>query len=91
MVRFVTTMTHNPATLLELSARNVKIHGIPVNIGDIPKTLFDYLDCAHRCVNPNCKGKTSSDFFLLYIKFKRGCVITLFNQITHDKAVTLNF
>ncbi|KRT80673.1 hypothetical protein AMK59_6264, partial [Oryctes borbonicus] len=56
VVRFVTTMTHNPASLLELAARIVKIHNIYVKPGDIPNTLTSYLDCAHRCVNPNCKG-----------------------------------
>lgn len=56
VVRFVSDMTHNPASLLELAARSVKVHNVYVQLGDIPFTLFNYLDSAHRCVNTKCKG-----------------------------------
>lgn len=56
VVRFVSDMTHNPASLLELAARAVKIHNMNPEPGDLPHTLFTYLECAHRCVNPKCKG-----------------------------------
>lgn len=56
VVQFVTEMCNNPASLLELAARVVKLHNIEVAEGDIPKTLINYLNSAHHCVNPRCKG-----------------------------------
>lgn len=49
-------MTHNPGSLLELTARAVKVYEIPVQEGDIPTNLISYLHSSHRCVNPKCKG-----------------------------------
>ncbi|GJQ65469.1 hypothetical protein Trydic_g7574 [Trypoxylus dichotomus] len=72
VVRFVTSMTHNPASLLELAARIVKIHDVNVNTGDIPETLISYLNCAHRCVNPNCKG-VFFDNRVEHVKFVDFC------------------
>lgn len=45
-----------PTSLKEMAARVVKVNEIPYVTGDIPRTLFDYLNCANCCVNPNCKG-----------------------------------
>lgn len=56
VVRFVSDMTHTPGTLLELAARAVKVHDLPVRPGDIPHHLICYLQSGHRCVNPRCKG-----------------------------------
>ncbi|CAH0560859.1 unnamed protein product [Brassicogethes aeneus] len=56
VVRFVSDMSYNPGSLLELSARSVKSHNMDVKPGDVPLTLLDYLNSAHHCVNPNCKG-----------------------------------
>lgn len=60
VVRFVSEMSYQPASLLELSARAVKLFGIPYYPGDIPATLFDYINSAHHCVNPECKGETNN-------------------------------
>lgn len=56
VVRFVSEMTYNPASLLELSARIIKSHNIHVTPGEIPPTLINYIGSAHHCVNPNCRG-----------------------------------
>ncbi|XP_071056727.1 leucine-rich repeat-containing protein 58 [Onthophagus taurus] len=54
--RFISDMTHQPTSLMELSARAVKLFNIPVQEGEIPATLSEYLSTAHRCVNPRCRG-----------------------------------
>lgn len=56
VVRFVNDMTHNPPSLLELSARTVKINNVPYSEHDLPHSLIEYLSSAHRCVNPKCRG-----------------------------------
>ncbi|XP_044254273.1 leucine-rich repeat-containing protein 58 [Tribolium madens] len=56
VVRFVSNIRHNTASLKELSARVIKLHQIRVEKGDIPVSLLNYLDSAHHCVNPYCKG-----------------------------------
>lgn len=56
VVRFISDMAHTSATLLELAARIIKLHEITVQRGEIPDTLIEYLNSAHHCVNPNCKG-----------------------------------
>lgn len=56
MVRFVSDMTYNPASLLELAARTVKTFELPISAGDLPRRLISYLESAHHCVNPKCKG-----------------------------------
>lgn len=56
VVRFVSDMTHDPPSLLELAARVVKTNDIRYDDQDVPRNLLEYLDSAHRCVNPKCKG-----------------------------------
>ncbi|CAK9833828.1 Leucine-rich repeat-containing protein 58 [Anthophora retusa] len=56
VVRFVSDMTHNPPSLLELSARVIKINDIQYDEEIIPRNLVEYLNCGHSCVNPKCKG-----------------------------------
>ncbi len=56
VVRFVREMSFQPSSLLELAARAVTVHRLPVADGDLPRTLADYLSASHQCVNPNCKG-----------------------------------
>lgn len=56
VVRFVSDMTHDPGTLMELAARVIKLHDIKVNAGQIPSTVIEYLNSGHHCVNPKCKG-----------------------------------
>lgn len=56
IVQFVSDITYQPASLLELSARTLKLYNIEVEPQEIPRTLKVYLESAHRCVNPHCKG-----------------------------------
>lgn len=58
VVRFVRDMTLEPPSLLELAGRTVKLHGIPIRMGDIPTTLMNYLKAAQCCVNPKCRGNS---------------------------------
>ncbi|CAH1159721.1 unnamed protein product [Phaedon cochleariae] len=72
VVRFVSQMSYDPASLLELSARAVKLHEIPYGTEDIPGTLFKYMDSAHHCVNRQCKG-VYFDNRVEHIKFVDFC------------------
>lgn len=56
VVRFVSDMTHNPPSLLEVAARTIKTTSINYNEFELPRNLIDYLDSSHHCVNPRCKG-----------------------------------
>ncbi|XP_076620975.1 leucine-rich repeat-containing protein 58 [Colletes latitarsis] len=56
VVRFVSDMTHNPPSLLELAARVIKTIDIRYDEKCIPRNLVEYLNCGHCCVNPKCKG-----------------------------------
>ncbi|XP_032679963.1 leucine-rich repeat-containing protein 58 [Odontomachus brunneus] len=56
VVRFVSDMTHDPPSLLELAARVIKTNNIRYDDEDVPRNLLEYLDSAHSCVNPKCKG-----------------------------------
>jgi len=56
VVRFVSNMTLNPPSLLEHAGRAIKIHRIPYGVPDLPTSLVEYLNSAHLCVNPKCKG-----------------------------------
>ncbi|XP_076172745.1 leucine-rich repeat-containing protein 58 [Ptiloglossa arizonensis] len=56
VVRFVSDMTHNPPSLLELAARVIKTSDIRYDEESIPRNLVEYLNCGHCCVNPMCKG-----------------------------------
>lgn len=70
-MRFVSEMTYNPASLLEMSARIIKSHNIHFTPGEIPSTLINYMRSAHHCVNPNCKGnKSTSSNYALFISSK---------------------
>lgn len=92
IVQFVSDMTYNPASLLELSARTVKISNITVNDGDVPKTLMDYLSCAHHCVNPKCKG-VYFDNRVEHVKFVDFCGkyrIPLLQYLCSSKCITSN-
>ncbi|XP_003699574.1 leucine-rich repeat-containing protein 58 [Megachile rotundata] len=56
VVRFVSDMTHNPPSLLELAARVIKTIDIQYDEESLPRNLVEYLNSGHRCVNPKCKG-----------------------------------
>ncbi|KAL5241187.1 hypothetical protein ACI65C_008597 [Semiaphis heraclei] len=72
VVRFVSDMTHNPPSLLELSARSVKINHVRYGERDLPYNLIEYLSSAHHCVNPKCKGVFFDDR-VEHIKFVDFC------------------
>ncbi|XP_058803716.1 leucine-rich repeat-containing protein 58 [Phymastichus coffea] len=72
VVRFVSDMTHNPPSLLELAARVVKVSEIPYREEDLPRTLLNYLDSAHHCVNPRCAG-VFFDNRVEHVKFVDFC------------------
>ncbi|XP_048522413.1 leucine-rich repeat-containing protein 58 isoform X2 [Dendroctonus ponderosae] len=72
VVRFVSDIQHQPASLLELSARAIKLHNISAPVGDLPHSLAQYLESAHRCVNPHCKG-VYFDNRVEHIKFVDFC------------------
>lgn len=57
VVRFVSDMTHNPPSLLELAARVIKTNDIRYDRESIPRNLVEYLNSGHRCVNSKCKGQ----------------------------------
>lgn len=56
VVRFVSDMTHNPPSLLELAARVIKTNDMQYGEESIPRNLVEYLNSGHHCVNPKCKG-----------------------------------
>ncbi|XP_014252540.1 leucine-rich repeat-containing protein 58 [Cimex lectularius] len=72
VIRFVNDMTLNPGTLLEIAARAVKVQNIPYVADDLPKTLRDYLNTAHHCLNPKCNG-VFFDNRVEHIKFVDFC------------------
>ncbi|KAG7197365.1 hypothetical protein KM043_018472 [Ampulex compressa] len=56
VVRFVSDMTHNPPSLLELAARIIKVNDMQYDEEIVPRNLVEYLNSGHSCVNPKCKG-----------------------------------
>ena len=56
-MRFVQDLTFEPPSMQELAARVIKTKNVPYTNDDLPETLIKYLNTAHRCVNPECKGK----------------------------------
>jgi len=56
IVRFVKQMMYEPPSLMELSGRVVKVKNIGYSRDVLPGSLVRYLDSAHSCVNPKCKG-----------------------------------
>ena len=57
VMRFVQDLTFEPPSMQELAARVIKTKNVPYTNDDLPETLIKYLNTAHRCVNPECKGK----------------------------------
>jgi hypothetical protein len=57
VARFARDMTFDPPSLKELAGRVVKLKHLPcTNPNELPIGLVDYLNSAHQCVNPKCKG-----------------------------------
>ena len=55
-MRFIRDMELQPASLLELSARVVRLHSLDYRDQGVPASLAQYLDTGHQCVNPACDG-----------------------------------
>jgi Leucine-rich repeat (LRR) protein len=72
VVRFVRDMVYNPPSLMELSARVIKIKKVPFKSVELPENLADYLHHAHECINPRCKG-VYFDTRVEHIKFVDFC------------------
>jgi len=70
--RFVRDMMYNPPTLMELSARCIKIRNLAFTPEDLPPYLIHYLSNAQSCVNPKCKG-VYFDTCVEHIKFVDFC------------------
>jgi Leucine-rich repeat (LRR) protein len=90
IVRFVSNIRHNTASLKELSARVIKLHHIEVETGDVPATLLNYLSSAHHCVNPNCRGVFFNNR-VEHVKFVDFCGkyrIPLLQYLCSAKCVT---
>ncbi|RZC42720.1 leucine-rich repeat-containing protein 58 [Asbolus verrucosus] len=90
VVRFVSNIKHNTASLKELSARVIKLHEIAIERGEIPATLITYLASGHHCVNPNCKGVFFNNR-VEHVKFVDFCGkyrIPLLQYLCSAKCVT---
>lgn len=73
---------------MELAARVVRTATISYGPGDLPKSIKDYLDTAHCCVNPKCKGKyyrfENSAFFLnVFFFFQQEYSSTIASSISN--------
>ena len=74
-MKFVEDLVYDPPSLLELAGRAVKVRNIAYTPADIPANLVQYLNSAHRCVNPKCKGQFSfARTCLQGLKFSHGLV-----------------
>lgn len=90
VVRFVSNMTLQPPSLLELAGRTIKLHEIAVGPGDLPTSLLNYLDVAQCCVNPKCRG-VFFDNRVEHIKFVDFCGkyrIPLLQYLCSSKCIT---
>ncbi|CAH1390277.1 unnamed protein product [Nezara viridula] len=92
VVKFVNDMTYNPATLLEIAARVVKVNEITHTPEDLPRCLREYLNSAHYCVNPRCNG-VFFDNRVEHIKFVDFCGkyrVPLLQYLCSSKCVVDN-
>jgi len=72
VMRFIRDMELQPASLLELSARVVRLHSLDYRDQGVPASLAQYLDTGHQCVNPACDGVYFSHR-VEHIKFSDFC------------------
>merc|ERR1712198_437993 len=72
VMRFIRDMELQPATLLELSARVVKLHKLQYSVDALPGSLSRYLNTAHQCLNPDCDG-VYFDHRIEHVKFSDFC------------------
>lgn len=59
-------------SLLELSARCIKTHQIEIKKAELPTHLEQYLESAHCCLNPKCRG-VYFDSKVEHVKFVDFC------------------
>jgi len=72
VMRFIRDMEYQPASLLELAARVIKLEKIPYSPQDLPKSLRDFLSKGGECVNPSCSGVYFSHR-VEHVKFSDFC------------------
>jgi len=72
VMRFIRDMEYQPASLLELAGRSVRLNKIPYGEEDLPASLNQYLTMAHECVNPSCQG-VYFDHRVEHVKFSDFC------------------
>uniref|UniRef100_A0A224XRD2 Putative cytoskeletal regulator flightless-i n=1 Tax=Panstrongylus lignarius TaxID=156445 RepID=A0A224XRD2_9HEMI len=92
VVKFVNDMTYNPASLLEISARSIKINNVNYSRSELPQCLIDYLASAHHCLNPKCNG-VFFDNRVEHIKFVDFCGkyrVPLLQYLCSSKCVVDN-
>lgn len=80
VVRFVQEISLHPPSLLELAARVIRTSSISFEPHEVPKTLREYLNTAHHCVNPKCKGELIN--FSIYLLICHICVCALIGFCT---------
>ncbi|XP_012256134.1 leucine-rich repeat-containing protein 58 [Athalia rosae] len=91
VVRFVSDMTLDPPSLLELAARVIKINDIQYDETDLPRNLNEYLNSGHCCVNPKCKGVFFNNR-IEHIKFVDFCGkyrVPLLQYLCSSKCIDL--
>lgn len=86
VVRFVQEISLHPPSLLELSARVIRAANVPFDSSELPKSMNDYLNTAHCCVNPKCKGYTHQKginfehkFYSIFLSFQVSSSIVALN------------
>ncbi|KAJ9591461.1 hypothetical protein L9F63_002067 [Diploptera punctata] len=92
VVRFVSSISLNPPSLLEHAGRTVKLYGIPYGSPELPRSLVEYLNSAHHCVNPKCKG-VFFDNRVEHVKFVDFCGkyrIPLMQYLCSSKCIEEN-
>ncbi|BES88907.1 Leucine Rich Repeat [Nesidiocoris tenuis] len=92
VIRFINDMTHNPASLMELAGRCIKMNNIPYDKRILPGPLLYYLHSAHQCVNPKCKG-VFFDSRIEHVKFVDFCGkyrVPLMQYLCSSKCVAEN-
>uniref|UniRef100_A0A0A9WLR2 Leucine-rich repeat-containing protein 58 n=2 Tax=Lygus hesperus TaxID=30085 RepID=A0A0A9WLR2_LYGHE len=92
VVKFVNDMTHNPASLLELAARCIKVNDVHYDKNVLPSALLYYLHSAHSCVNPRCNG-VFFDTRIEHVKFVDFCGkyrVPLLQYLCSSKCVVNN-
>ncbi|CAG2119451.1 unnamed protein product, partial [Medioppia subpectinata] len=72
VMRFIRDMMYDVPSLMELSARAIKLNKLHYSGQELPNCMINYLNSAHRCVNPKCKG-VYFDSRIEHIKFVDFC------------------